>query len=131
MRTSILGVGAAVAILAGCNQAGNTNEAAANASGSSAPAKPKHPTYCFFKNSDTKGWSASRDAMGNVTVKGKGHLDDNRYSAQLEQPEVSGMTASLWLTMGPNNGPYGAPENWWDVKATVPNSSGVDTVTIM
>src|SRR4051812_28354569 len=119
MKPRALLFAGAVAVLAGCNQGTETAANQANA----AAAKPKHPTYCFFKDSDTKGWVASRDAAGNISVKGKGHLDDNRYAAQLSQPEISGTSASLWLTMGPNTGAYGAPENWWDVKASIPNSS--------
>jgi hypothetical protein len=119
----------AVAFIAGCNQAGNN--AAENVAANAAASAPKHPTYCFFKDADTQGWSASRDAEGNITVKGRAHLDDNRYMAQLGQAEVSGTNARLWLTMGPNTGTYGAPENTWDVKATVPNSSAVATVAVM
>src|SRR5436305_7915753 len=112
---ALLLLAGAVAALAGCNQGGEN--AAGNVATNAAAAKPKHPTYCFFKDSDTKGWAASRDAAGNISVKGKGHLDDDRYAAELSQPEISGASASLWLTMGPNTAAYGAPENWWDVKA--------------
>ncbi len=130
MRKSILVIGAAIAA-ASCNQGTETTANQANAAANAAAARPKHPTYCFFKDSDTKGWAASRDAAGNITLKGKGHLDDNRYAAELSQPEISGTSASLWLTMGPNTGAYGAPENWWDVKASIPNASAIDSVTIM
>ena len=124
--------GISAALVAGCNQSGDTNAAGpANASANSAAAKPKHPSYCFFKDSDTKGWSAARDAQGNITVKGKAHIEDTRYTAQLAPPEVVGSSATLWLTMGPNPGPYGAVDNWWDVAATIPNGAGVDAVSIM
>ena len=124
--------GISAALVAGCNQSGDTNAAgAANASANSTASTPKHPSYCFFKDSDTKSWSAARDGQGNVTVKGKAHIEDTRYAAQVAPPEVSGSSATLWLTMGPNSGPYGAADNWWDVAATVPNSAGVDSVTIM
>jgi hypothetical protein len=124
---------AAAAALAGCNQGGGntTGSQSANDSANSAAAAPKHPTYCFFKDSDTKSWSAGRGAGANVTVKGKAHLDDTRYMAGLGQPEISGSTAKLWLTMDPNGGPYAAPGNWWDVTAAIAGSSGVDAVTIM
>ena len=129
MNARTLLLAGAVAALTGCNQpADNTSEKVPT--NAAAPA-PKHPTYCFFKDSDTKGWAASRDAAGNISIKGKGHLDDNRYAAELSQPEISGTSASLWLTMGPNTNAYGAPGNWWDVTATVPGSSGVDAVTVM
>jgi hypothetical protein len=129
MNTRTLLLAGAVAALAGCNQAGEN--AAANVGSNAAASAPKHPTYCFFKDSDTKGWSASRDAAGNVTVKGKALLEDTRYMAALGQPEISGTKASLWLTMGSNTNAYGAPGNWWDATATIPDSSGVDAVTIM
>ena len=72
MRRSIV-LPALLAGLASCNQAAEppaANTAEANAA---APAK-KHPTYCFFKDADTKGWSASRDSSGNVAVKGQAHM---------------------------------------------------------
>jgi hypothetical protein len=129
MNARTLLLAGAVAALAGCNQAGEN--AAANVGSNAAASAPKRPTYCFFKDSDTKGWSASRDAAGNVTVKGKALLEDTRYMAALGQPELSGTKASLWLTMGSNTNAYGAPGNWWDATATIPRSSGVDAVTIM
>ena len=132
MNARALLLAGAVAVLAGCNQGAETTANQTNvAVTAAAAAKPKHPTYCFFKDSDTKGWAASRDASGNISVKGKGHLDDSRYAAELSQPEISGASATLWLTMGPNTGAYGAPENWWDVKASIPNGSAIDSVTIM
>ena len=131
MNARALLLAGAVTVLAGCNQGTETTANQANAAANAASAKPKHPTYCFFKDSDTKGWAASRDAAGNISVKGKGHLDDDRYAAGLSQPEISGTSASLWLTLGPNTGAYGAPENWWDVKTSIPNGAAIDSVTIM
>ena len=125
MRQSIVLL---AALVAGCNQA--DDNPAANSSNIAAAEKPK-PKYCFFKDNETKGWSASRDKDGNIVVKGKAHLDDNRYMGTLVQPEVSGASANLWLTMGPNTNATGAPENWWDVTATVPNSAAVPSVTVM
>jgi len=119
----------AVALLAACNQTANTT--AENAAANAAAPAVKHPTYCFFTDADTKGWSASRDTQGNVTVKGKARLEDTRYMGMLDQPEVSGTSASVWLTMTPNTGATGAPENWWDVAATIPNSAGVASVNVM
>jgi hypothetical protein len=120
----------AVILLTGCNHGAETN-APENVAANAAASSPKHPTYCFFKDADTKGWTATRDAAGNVTAKGKALVEDTRYTAALGTPEVSGSSASLWLTMGPNTGSYGAPANWWDVTASVPNSSGIDAVSIM
>lgn len=130
MSARLLTLAAAAALLAACKGGGETEANQTAAANTAAPAV-KHPTYCFFKDAATKGWSATRDAQGAVTVKGKAHVEDTRYTAQLEQAEVSGTAASLWLTMGPNTGPTGAEENWWDVKATVPASAAVETVTIM
>ena len=130
MNARALLLAGAVAALAGCNQAGDNN-ATGNVATNAAASAPKHPTYCFFKDADTKGWSAARDAAGDVTVKGKALLEDTRYMATLAQPEISGTKASLWLTMGSNTNAYGAPGNWWDVTATIPGSSGVDAVTIL
>jgi hypothetical protein len=129
MNARTLLLAGAVAALAGCNQASENRSE--NVATNAAASAPKHPTYCFFKDSDTKSWSASRDAQGNVTVKGKALLEDTRYMAALGQPEVSDTSVSVWLTMGPNTNAYGARGNWWDVAATVPGSSGVDAVTVM
>src|SRR5689334_5196396 len=129
MSTRLLLLAGSVAILGACHQA--ESNTATNEAANSVATAPKHPTYCFFKDSATKGWSASRDAQGNVIVKGKGHLDDTAYMAQLGEPEIAGKTATLWLTMGTNTGATGAPENWWDVKATIPNAAAIDSVTIM
>jgi hypothetical protein len=119
----------AVAVLSGCNQGAETKSG--NQVANAAPASPKHPTYCFFKDADTKDWKASRGADGNITVKGRAHVEDTRYQAALSEQEISGTNASLWLTMGPNSGAYGAPENWWDVSAAIPNSGAVESVTVM
>jgi hypothetical protein len=133
MRVAI--VLAASATLAGCGQtdggdaAGNAsvNAPAANASAASAP---KHPSYCFFKAANRKGWSAARDKSGNVTVKGQAKVEDIRYSAALEQGEVDGDTARVWLTMPPNSG-YQDADRWWDVGATIPGSAAVKSVSVM
>ena|SRR5438309_192961 len=120
---------AVAAGLAGCNQGGDDN-AANQAANEAAAANPKHAGYCFFKDADTKGWSAKRDASGNVKIKGKAHLDDSRYRGDLGPPEIAGTAATLSLTMGENRS-YAAPDNWWDVTATIPNSAAIASVTIM
>ena len=125
---------AAVAGLAGCSQQGGdgANNAAANVSANSAAAeKPKHPTYCFYKDANTKGWSAARDKSGNVTVKGKAYLADAAYSGSLIQGEVEGEKASIWLTMSPNTTGYAKPDGWWDVDATIPDSAAAKSVVVM
>jgi hypothetical protein len=129
MRRSILVLGALFGV-AGCGQSADqpaANTAVANAA---APAK-KHPTYCFFKTADLKGWAASRGADGNVTVKGQAHLPDRRYMAALGDAEVEGDKATLWLTMSPNTTGSGAPGDVWDAKATIPDSSAVAKVTVL
>jgi hypothetical protein len=131
MSARLLLLTGAVAVLAGCNQSGETNANQAATSANSAASTVKHPTYCFFKDADTKGWSTSRDSQGSVTVTGKAHVDDSRYAAQLGQSEIAGSSANVWLTMGPNSGAYGAPDNWWDVTASIAGSAAVETVKVM
>jgi hypothetical protein len=129
MRRSILML-AALSGLAGCGQSADQPAADTAAANTAAPAK-KHPTYCFFKNADTKGWAASRGADGNVAVKGQAHLADRRYMAALGDAEIEGAKATLWLTMGPNTTGMGAQGDWWDVGATVPASGAVEKVTVL
>ncbi len=126
MRQSIILLGALLGV-AGCNQAADSP--AANAANIAAAEKPK-PKYCFFKDSETKAWSASRDKDGNVVVKGKAYRSDPRYQAQLGEAEVSGTKATVRPSIVQNATGYGAPDNWWDVSATVPNSGAVDTVIV-
>jgi len=127
MRWILLVAGAAG--IAGCSQSAD-NQAAANAASNAVEGK-KHPTYCFFAEGTTKGWKASRDAKGNVTVTGQAHLEDRRYKASLGDAEVSGTAASLWLTMPVNDTGMGASDNMWDVSATVPDSAAVESVKVM
>ena len=137
MRTAM--IVAAAAGLAACGQ-GNAGNEAANAienvaaNNAAAPAaaaeKPQHPTYCFFKEANRKGWSVSRDASGNVVVKGRAKVEDVRYSAALGEPEVEGETARIWLTMPQNSG-YEDLDRWWDVSAAIPGSAGVTSVGVM
>ena len=129
MRKSILLV-SAVAVLAGCNSSGDdaANQAAANAA-AAAPKKPK-PAYCFFKDSETKDWSAKRGKDGDITVKGKAYRLDGRYKAVLNPATVSGTTADIAPTILPNDTGFSAPENWWPLSATIPNSATVTTVNV-
>jgi hypothetical protein len=123
MRQLIFAAGAAV-LLASCNKA---DDAAANQA--AAPPKKK-VAHCFFKDSETKGWSASRDKDGNIVVKGKAYRSDSRYQAVLGPPDLSGTAASIAPTITPNTGAFGAEDDWWDVKAMIPNSAAIDTVTV-
>jgi hypothetical protein len=116
----------AAAMVGACGQAGdNTNQAAA------VPPKPKkQPAYCFFKDPETKAWAASRDKDGNVIVKGKAYRSDSRYRAVLQNPAVNGSSAEIWPTIIVNDTGYGAEDNWWDVKATIPNSAAAESVAV-
>lgn len=117
------------AVLTGCNQQATENQAAPNATVNAA-AEKKHPTYCFFKDAETKGWTASRDGQGNVVVKGKAYRSDPRYMAKFTDQEVTSTKATLWLAIAQNSTGYAAPENWWDVMMTLPNSSAVTAVAV-
>jgi hypothetical protein len=123
-RFLVLGI---AATLASCGQA--TDNGASNAAADTSAAKPKHGSYCFFKDEETKGWKAALDKSGNVTVTGKAHVKDARYKPQLGQPEVTGTSAELWPTISPNTG-YASPDDWWDVSFTIPNSTAVESVNV-
>jgi len=123
MRPLIIAAGAAV-LLSGCSK---PDDAAANRA--AAPPKKK-VAHCFFKDSETKGWAASRGKDGNIVVKGKAYRSDSRYQAVLGPPEVAGTTASIAPTITPNTGAFGAEDDWWDVKATIPESAAIDTVAV-
>ena len=127
MRRSIILLGAVVG-LTGCNQA--SEEPANNAAAKTAVAAAKHPTFCFFKDEETKGWKASADAKG-VTVTGKAHVKDGRYKAILGEPEIVGAKASVWLTIGINDTGYSAEDDWWDLSAQVPTAAAVESVSVM
>lgn len=114
------------AALAGCGQSNDTT-----AGNQSAAAQPKKkPAYCFFKDPETKGWAASRGKDGNIAVKGKVYRSDPRYKALLNPATVTGTAAEITPTISVNDTGYAAPENWWDVSATIPSSAGVDTVKV-
>ena len=91
--------------------------------------QPKKSSFCFFKDEEMKSWAASRDKDGNVTLKGKAHVKDSRYSAVLGPPTVSGSTAELSPTIT-QNASYAAPEDWWDLSTTIPNSAAITTVNV-
>ena len=125
MRLRFLSVAGTV-LLASCGQSDNT----ANQAAASPPKQKKKLAYCFFKDPETKGWAASRDKDGNIVVKGKAYRSDSRYQAVLQNPTVSGASAEISPTIIQNGTGYGAEDNWWDVKATIPNSASVETVTV-
>ena len=117
----LLGAGA----LAGCSGSDDqaTNQVA------KAPVKKK-AGYCFFKEADTKAWSAKRGKDGNITVKGKAYRQDGRYMAVLGPATVTGTTAELSPTVTTNTTGYSMEDGWWDVTATIPNSKAVTSVTV-
>jgi hypothetical protein len=126
MRRSVILL-PALGVLAACNQA--ADQPAANATGNAA-APAKKPGFCFFKPEEMKGWKASADAKGNITVTGKAHVKDSRYVAQFGEPEIEGSTASLALTIAQNSGTYGATDDWWDLKATIPANPALESVSV-
>lgn len=120
-------IAGAAALVGACGQSndGATANAAANT-----PQPKKKAAYCFFKDSETKGWAATRGKDGNIKVKGKAYRQDSRYQAALGTPEVNGSTATISPTVVQNMTAFGAEDDWWDVTATIPGSAAVDTVSV-
>jgi myosin-crossreactive antigen len=116
------------ALLGACSQ--SSNQAANSVANDSSKTATEVQHFCFFKPDETKGWKAATDPQGNVTVTGKAHVSDSRYQASIGAPDITGSSATLWLTLGPNSTGYGAPDDWWDVKFTIPNSSAIQNVTV-
>lgn len=127
MHKSII-VAATAAILAGCGQ--SDSNASANAEANASAAETPRPAYCFFKDSETKGWAAKVDKDGSVVVSGKAYREDARYKALLSPATVNGSTAEVAPTIGQNDTGFAAPDDWWPVTETIPNSQAVDTVTV-
>ena len=128
MRKSIILFGAAIA-LAGCGRSSD-NATANNGAANSAAAEAPRPAYCFFKDTETKAWKATVDKTGNVVVSGKAYREDARYKALLGPATVSGDTAAVSPTIGPNDTGFAAADDWWDITETIPNSTAVKTVTV-
>ena len=126
MRTYFVLIGAGA--LAACGQSAG-NDAANQATANAAQPKKKVP-YCFFKDDQTKGWSAARDKDGNIVVKGKAFRSDPRYQALLGPPTVTGTTVEISPTIQQNATGSAAPDNWWDVNSTIPNSAAIETVMV-
>jgi hypothetical protein len=125
----MIAIVAGAAALAGCGQANEAADASANVAKAAAPAK-KVP-YCFFKDENSKGWTASSGKDGNVIVKGKGYVADGRYMAAVKPAEIEGSTASLQLAMPQNDTGYSKTDGWWDISSTIPQSATVDTVKVL
>ena len=120
---------AAAAAIGGCGQGSESSTAANNVANAAEAEKPR-PAYCFFKDEETEKWSASRDATGNIVVAGKAFRSDPRYKAALGEPIVSGTTVEVAPTIVVNDTGYASPDNWWDVKLTIADSSAVETVKV-
>lgn len=125
MRTSLLVLSAVS--LASCGQSGDAGAASQSAN---AAQPKKKPAYCFFKDSETRGWAATRGKDGNIVVHGKAYRQDSRYKATLGPATVTGANAEIAPTIAVNDSAYGAPDDWWVVSAAIPNSAAVDTVTV-
>jgi len=128
MHKSILLLGAAAG-LAACGQSTEKADANNTASNVAAAEKPR-PAYCFFKDSETKGWTAKADKDGNVVVSGKAYREDPRYKALLSPATVDGTTAEIAPTIGQNDTGFASPDNWWDISQTIPNSQAVITINV-
>ena len=116
--------------LASCGQPSNNAAESNAAANAAAREKPEPAAYCFFKDSETKGWSAKADKEGNVVVSGRAFREDARYKAQLSPATISGTTAQVAPTIAPNDTGFAAPNNWWDISETIPNSREVATVVV-
>jgi len=128
MRNYIMILGAAAG-LGACGQSSSQTAANEEAANAAAPQKPK-PAYCFFKDSETKDWKGTLDKDGNVVVTGKAYREDPRYKAVLSPATVSGAAAEVAPTIAQNDTGYAAPDNWWSLSQTIPNSQAVDTVVV-
>jgi hypothetical protein len=128
MRKSIILICTAAG-LAACSQSADNPAANTVAANTAAAVTPK-PAYCFFKDSETKGWKAALDKSGNVVVSGKAYREDPRYKAVLSPATVSGTTAEVAPTIAQNDTGFASPDNWWAVTQTLANSQAVETVTV-
>jgi hypothetical protein len=120
-------VTAATAALAGCGQ---TSQKDAETKTAAVEKAPERVPYCFFKDSEAKGWSTATDKQGNVVLRGKLYRQDSRYEAFLEKPRVEGTSAEVWPNIRQNSGAYGAPDDWWPVTITIPASTAVTKVSV-
>lgn len=114
------------ALSAGC---GNSGEGSASQKEVAAVKPKKQPAFCFFKDSEMKDWAAKRDAQGNIVLSGKAHVKDSRYKAVMGPPQASGGNVEIAPTLTLNTG-YEAPDDWWDLSATIPNSAKVTKIAI-
>ena len=112
--------------LAACGQSDNGT---ANKQAVAAPKKEKLK-YCFFKDAESKGWTAKRGKDGNIVVSGQLYRSDGRYMAVLGEPKIKGSTAEYWPSITTNTTGASMADGWWTVTATIPNSASVGTVDV-
>ena len=128
MHKYLLTIAATLALVA-CGQP--ADDAATNQAANQEQPKKKKVAYCFFKDAEMKGWSAARGKDGNITVKGKAFRSDSRYQAVFKPAEITGTAAEISPTIQNNTTGYGAVDNWWDIKATIPDSATIETVKVI
>ena len=112
------------AALASCGHSRSANQQA------EAPPQPKKPpAFCFFKDAEMKDWTAKRDKDGNIALSGKAHVKDSRYKAVFGPPAITSNQIDIAPTLTLNSG-YEAPDDWWDLSLTIPNSRAITNVRI-
>jgi hypothetical protein len=116
------------AVLAACGQ--SAEDVSSNAAANAAAVEKPRPAYCFFKDPETKNWKVTADKDGNVVVSGQVYREDARYKAVFGPPTLSGSVAEIAPTIAQNDTGYAAPEDWWDIKTTIPASAAVTTVNV-
>lgn len=108
---------------AGCSPA-----AEEQAQNQAAAPRPEKVPHCFFKDADTKDWSA-RVEGDQVVVKGRAFRSDARYKAVLLEPKVEGSVAVLRPSISANDTGFAAEGNWWDLTASIP-AAGLEKVEV-
>jgi len=118
----------AAGLITACGQSAERSTANQAAANSAQPVK--QAAYCFFKDDELTDWTAKRGADGNITVKGKGHVKDPRYKAVMGTPGVAGNRATIAPSISQNETGYAAPDDIWNLTATIPNSAAVTSVSV-
>jgi hypothetical protein len=115
-------------LAAACTQSADNGSANLAASNTAAPVK-KH-AYCFFKDDEMKGWKASRDRHGDITVAGEAHVKDPRYKATITKVEVGPKKVIVIPTITENDTGYATNDNWWHVSIVAPNSASLNEAEV-
>lgn len=118
----------AALVVAGCSQSAETN--ATNVAASNASALAKKHAYCFFKDDEMKGWTASREPDGNIRINGKAHVKDPRYKAVIAQWAVGPKKVIVSPSITTNDTGYAKPDDWWDVTAAVPKTASLNAAEV-